>query len=178
MKRNEGEVAAENVPLKIGSRFYRTDKNGIAIAENLDVNSPVYIYADQKKFSDSTLGNGVDGYAVDLRPGYPASVDFPIFMTAEVEGLIEFPVGIGIPQDMKIYILNEQGEIISEANVEFDGYFLFRNILPGSYILKIPEEILENKKLFYAENEMFSVEKEDDFVSAGIKLAFVTNSNK
>lgn len=168
--RDEGEEAAENISMKIGSRFYTSDNDGVVVAENLQVNGPVYMYADDRKFKDKSLGVGVDGYSLKLRPGYVAEVDYPIFVTAEVEGLVEFPDGMEIPKDLKITLKDENGVSSTETKVEFDGYFLFRNVLPGTYYLEIPKGFLDDKGLAYKKKSVVIVGKDDDFVSSSIIL--------
>ncbi|MCB9982145.1 MAG: hypothetical protein H6937_13505 [Burkholderiales bacterium] len=177
LQRDDGEKSAENIVLKIGSRYYQTDEFGVAVAENLDTKSPIYLYADQTKFSDQAMGPGVEGYRVNLRPGYPANIDYPIFVTAELEGFIEPPEDIQMPREMQISLVNTEGQNVSTTGVQFDGYFLFRNVLPGAYYVKIPENVLMKKQLVYENEAPVIITNKDDFVTTIVQLVSEKSEN-
>ena len=170
LKRDDNENAVKDIDLKIGSRFYKTDENGIAVAENLPINSPIYIHADQRRFNDQTLGPGIEGYEIGLRPGYVANIDYPIFSTSEIEGIIRFPENITIPKEMPLTLVNNEQQVVSITHAEFDGYFLFRNVLPGTFYIKIPETVMESKQLVYKDTMPIIVTKDDDFVSTDLQF--------
>lgn len=178
LTRDEGEEPAKDVDLKIGPRTYRVDQDGLAMGQNLMTTGPVMIHALDKKFKQRASERSIDGYELDLRPGMVAEVNFPIFRSVEVEGMVELPQGIVLPRDVKISLLNEAGQVAAEAAVEFDGYYLFRGLLPGRYTLHLPEDVLAAKALEIVENELITIGSEDDFITSHVVLATVRNDNK
>lgn len=172
LEQDENETSIESIPLKIGSRSYSTNTDGIVIAENLDLLGPTYLYADDKNFNDSALGAGVEGYEMQVRPGYQGSVMYPIFRTAEIDGYVELPPDVTFPRGTKLALVNGEGQPVSETSVEFDGYFLFRNVLPGNYSIKVPEEFLKSKNLGYDSSDKIVITN-SDFFTANLKLKFL-----
>ena len=172
---DDKEESAGNIPVKIGARTYSTNSDGIVVAENLELDSPTYMYADQKRFDDQSLGAGVEGYEVALRPGYPAIIPYPLFKTSEIEGYVELPENVTLPKNTKMSLVNGEGQIVAEITAEFDGYFLFRNVLPGNYVINISEDVLKNKNLDYDVGEQIIV-KEADFLTTNLKLKSISSS--
>lgn len=169
LTREDSEEPVSKIPLRIGSRAYLTNGKGAAVAENLETDGPIYVYADQKNFEDQSLGPGIEGYEIDLRPGYPATIEYPLFKTAEIEGYIEFPENVTIPKNMEVLLINSEEQTVSITRAEFDGYFLFQGVLPGSFHIKIDDEVLKARNLSPEPDEPIVV-GDDDFVTVNLKF--------
>lgn len=117
-------------------------------------------------------------YSVVGRPGKVVEVDFPVFVTSEIEGTVSLEKGAIIRdashvdiQLMRAY----SGVLVAQTRAEFDGFFLFQKVIPGEYYLQISDKHLKkvNAKPIYS--ELITIDEQSD-IKSGYDLKIVQDS--
>jgi hypothetical protein len=84
----------------------------------------------------------LDGYEILPRPGHTAEITYPFYESALVEGTVY--TGHGAERQhaakVRVELVARDGRSVIGAVSEFDGYFVFEKVRPGSYTLKATAE--------------------------------------
>ena len=122
-----------------------TDSDGIAYITGLNEYKPTDIEINIETLDDPFWHPSVPGAAVTPRSGKVNRVELPIVTTGEIDGTIYLVDAQKnrIPlSGAKIEILNDQGEVVQAVTSEYDGFYLFDKVLPGTYTLRVKSEEL------------------------------------
>lgn len=138
----EGETMLDNVSIKAVQSFREesTSKEGIAILSSLTTTRATDIVVDEETFSDPTMMVSSEGFAVVARRGLLQQFDIPVVRGGELDGVIYIRDEDGKEEAapyVSLSLVNAEGDVISTTRSEYDGYYLFENILPGSYQLRV-----------------------------------------
>lgn len=124
----------------------KTDENGLLWIGHLPVQIPINLTLNTASLEDPQWAPTIPGVSFVARPGYVATFDFPLIMSSDVEGAVYLvdknkKRGIG---DVEIELLNAQEQVLAHTTTASDGYYLFSNQTPGSYLVRIsPKQTLK-----------------------------------
>jgi len=97
-----------------------------------------------KSYADVALDLGTldDAQWQPTRPGKVQTIDFPVVLTAEIDGTTYLTIdghrrGIG---NAKLQLVDTNGKIIGETVSASDGYYIMPNVRPGRYRLRIARQ--------------------------------------
>jgi hypothetical protein len=167
-QRDEGEEAPPNTTIKVGSQTIKTDsENDLAIAKNLGTDTPISIRLDQEKQENPFWTASSEEYRVVPRAGTAVVVDYPLFETSQIDGVVHLPSQNIVA--LKVELVNTEGQVVGFARTAFDGYFLLQGVMPGSYKIRVAEENLAQHSLKQKEEYPLIV-KESDFYTKDIAL--------
>ena len=147
---DEGDEPLEGVGFRNLAvwRKIRTGRDGIALLPGLLVHQTQTIELDLATVADPYLIPLTRGVNVVGHPGSFVRVDFPFTYAGEIEGMIldssrpDQPV-----RHVGLELLDDQGNRVASTVGEFDGYYYFPDIYPGTYELRvIPSTV--NSSLF------------------------------
>ncbi|ABV85941.1 hypothetical protein [Shewanella pealeana] len=147
-----GEAVIEGARVK-GVQQYRygtSNQDGVAILTSMSSQKKTDIVLDQKSLGDPFLIPSIPGVSVTPRRGHIQTLDFPVVNAAEVEGTVyvrEVDGTESIAPYATVNLVNAMGDIVATTETEFDGYYLFTDLIPGDYQLSIDANYLERKKL-------------------------------
>ncbi|MGS0682975.1 SPOR domain-containing protein [Shewanella sp. 125m-7] len=147
-----GEAVIEGARVK-GVQQYRygtSNKDGVAILTSMSSQKKTDIVLDQKSLGDPFLIPSIPGVSITPRRGHIQTLDFPVVNAAEVEGTVYVREADGsesIAPYATVNLVNSAGDIVATTETEFDGYYLFTDLIPGDYQLSIDANYLERKKL-------------------------------
>lgn len=129
-----------------------TGADGIVFLDHLPAYRDVNLSVNVATLEDpqlSTLGKGV---RVVPRQGNVAQLDFPLALTGEIDGTVYVNNGAG-----KRGIGNVLLELVSQADGKeriaaqirssADGYFIVQDVVPGSYLLRVAAQQLDELQL-------------------------------
>lgn len=138
----EGEALLENVNISAVQSFREenTSKDGVAILKSLSTSRATDIVVDEETFSDPSMMVSSDGFAVAARRGLLQQYDIPVVKGGELDGVIYIRDKEGIEEPapyIRLSLVNAQGDVISSTLSQYDGYYLFERILPGSYEIRV-----------------------------------------
>lgn len=142
---NNGTYDNDDVPLEgVGFlnltawRGIRTNANGIALLPGLMVHQAQVIELDLATVSDPYLVPILEGVKVLGHPGGIVDVELPFAYAGEIEGLVtevEYPDQV--VRHLGLELLDGDGKRVQATVSEFDGYYYFAGVLPGTYTLKV-----------------------------------------
>ncbi|MCZ2720689.1 hypothetical protein O1D97_03270 [Marinomonas sp. 15G1-11] len=130
-----------------------TDSSGIAILTSMQNNKASDIVVDTATLPDAYLKPQTPGVSISPRRGSVDSYDLAIIQTSEIEG----SVFIGQLDSNKyasyatVNLLNTKNEVVDSTDTEYDGYYLFSDVPPGSYKINISQEYTEKRSLLRSE---------------------------
>ncbi|MCK8044884.1 sporulation protein [Shewanella sp. 1CM18E] len=147
-----GEAVIEGARVK-GVQQYRygtSNQDGVAMLTSMSSQKKTDIVLDQKSLGDPFLIPAIPGVSITPRRGHIQTLDFPVVNAAEVEGTVyvrEVDGTESIAPYATVNLVNAAGDIVATTETEFDGYYLFTDLIPGDYQLSIDTNYLERKKL-------------------------------
>lgn len=167
---DQGERLLEDVKVKAlqSHRSELTNKDGVAILPSLTKGKRTDIVIDRRTLDDPFLIPSGPGVSITPRSGFMEVIDIPLVNAGELDGTVYLRDKQGNEKAgayLTINLTNSDGEIIATTETEFDGYYLFIDLLPGKYTLTIDAEDVKRKNLHDAEVLEF------DFSAAGDVIA-------
>lgn len=146
---DEGDEPVKDViveGLRTGSRNI-TNENGRALLSGFAPSRAVDIQVNPTSIPDLNM-NSQTGYAIYAREGKIYDLHFPLHVVSEIDGF-----AYRIKDDeadgralVPVLLLDEKGETVDEVWTEGDGYFLFMDVLPGTYTVSISPEFLSKNE--------------------------------
>lgn len=158
---DDGEQILEGAKVK-GVQSYRqarTNADGIAILSSLPNNITTDIVLDRDSFSDPFLLPAIPGISITPRAGFVETLDFPVVQASELEGTIYISDETGAEAPaayVTINLYDKNDKLIASTEAEFDGYYLFTDLLPGEYTAKIDPAYVKRKKLHSPDDMLLS----------------------
>ncbi|MEY8213174.1 MAG: hypothetical protein RPR97_01685, partial [Colwellia sp.] len=150
-KFDPGEPLIEGAKVRSIQNFRqaRTDNEGTGLLKNMPVGLTTDIVLDTGSLQNPFLIPTIKGISITPRAAYVESLDFPVVTSGEVEGIVYLKNKDGKEIEQAfvlINLINEKNEIVATTQTEYDGYYLFSNLLPGKYRASIDKDYLESKK--------------------------------
>lgn len=127
-----------------------TGEDGLAVIKNMPNNTISDIVLDQESLADPFWIPLTPGVAITARRGYLEQLDFPVVTAGEVDGTVYLIDKNGVEKPLssvEIELINDNGEIVQTTRSEYDGYYLFVNIVPGQYHVVITDSYIKKHKL-------------------------------
>jgi hypothetical protein len=157
--KNLNGIKDENEPLIKGAEVKSlqgarktavTDSKGTAVLTGLTALQKTDIVVDRASFDDPTMKTLIPGVAITGRKGRMEHIDFAVTSTGELEGTLYVATEQGDMQPAAyavIQLVNQKGEVVETAQSEFDGYYLFVDVLPGQYKVMIDKSFTNRRNL-------------------------------
>jgi hypothetical protein len=150
---DENESVLKNAEVKAlqgGQRAVTTNSQGIAVLTGLAANLKTDIVVDRASFEDPTMKTLIPGVALTGRRGYIEHIDFPVSSTGELEGTLYLSTGGGEMEPAAfagIQLIDSNGKVVDTAQSEYDGYYLFVDVVPGQYKVLIDKSFTKRRNL-------------------------------
>ena len=146
------EPLIENAKIKAlqNYRHGTTDKTGVAMLSSMTNNVRTDIVLDRRSLEDPFLINAIPGVSVTPRAGHLDVLDFPVVQSGELEGVVYLSNASGdeeVATYAPIRLYDSKGNEVNSTVTEFDGYYLFTDLLPDDYQMRIDASYLEKKNL-------------------------------
>ncbi|MDC8829764.1 SdrD B-like domain-containing protein [Alteromonas gilva] len=139
---NEGEPTLENVEVSATQAFrdQKTNEQGLAVLKSLPANRRTDIVVDESSFTHPSMTVATDGFAVASRRGSIQQFDIPVVRAGELDGVLYWRTKNDEEQAapyVRMNMVNQEGEVVATTRTEFDGYYLFTKIMPGTYAIEV-----------------------------------------
>jgi hypothetical protein len=136
-----GEPFEKGAMITAGHALARnpTDEHGTVMVAGLQTYTPITVGIDRSSLADPMLAPAKALQVVVPRPGVPAEVDIPLVAAGDVEGAIVKNGGLGF-EGVDLELVDKQGNVISAARTDYDGYFLFEGVPYGTYRVRISKD--------------------------------------
>ena len=142
----EEDTVLEDVTFRSisGSGNRKTNADGVAFLTGLPAHREIDITLPVNELEDPYWVSDADGFTIVPRPGRTATVDFPIVVTGEIDGMVylraeDRQVEIA---DVDLQLLSADGTIVARTRSVFDGFFLFEFVRPGDYFVRVDPDQL------------------------------------
>ncbi len=140
----------KGVKYKVGQKTGgSSDANGKAVIYGVQSYHPQLVQVDTSEMENPFMAPLTEQYRVTSHPGGEVTLDIPFYENFEVEGDVKVS-GINAQTKGKssvpVYLMQD-GNIVKQVTTEYDGYFLFNEVLPGDYQVSIGEDYLKDKSL-------------------------------
>ena len=113
-----------------------TDGHGTVLVGGLATYTPIVVGVDPTSLEDPNLVPKKALQVVVPRPGVPADVEIGLVGGGEIEGAIVKNGGLGF-EGLTLELLDQQGKVVTTAQTDYDGYFLFERVAYGRYAVRV-----------------------------------------
>lgn len=127
-----------------------TDESGVAVLASMPNHKTTDIILDRESLPDPFLIPTTSGISITPRAGYIGRLDFPVVISGEIDGTIYIRTSNGeekIASYATVFLLDEEDKIVATTRTEFDGYYLFTDLVPGNYHISIDKKYIKRAKL-------------------------------
>ena len=127
-----------------GVNNQRTDEDGVAFLTGLPVHQSLSITIAPETIADPSWTVALDGVSVIPRPGHTILLDFPIFISGEIDGTVYVERGdrqFGAGR-VTIELVDSAGRVVRTASTAYDGFYVMDKIPFGEYRLRVSEKQL------------------------------------
>jgi len=121
----------------------RTNETGVAQITGLVSHTPTEVAVDPESLQDPSWLPSVPGVAVAARTGSVNRLEFPVVTTGEIDGVIFYENSEGIKEPLanaRLELQDDKGALARTAVSEYDGFYLFEKVMPGTYTLRVRSE--------------------------------------
>lgn len=167
---DEGEPIVEGAKVK-GLQSHRqalSNENGVAMLQGMQNNLTTDIVLDRDSFDDPFLLPAIPGISITPRKGSIEVMDFPVVTASELEGTVYVKNAMGTEKPaayVTVNLVDDNDKLIATAETEFDGYYLFTDLLPGHYRASIDSSYISRKKLHGADELELSFKASGDIIN-------------
>ena len=144
--RDPGEAIIEGAKFKVGGApaVSQVQDPAVTFVNKLARAQPVEISLDEASLQDSSQKAAVKTLSVVPRPGKVVCLEFPVVLVGELNGTTRIRRDgklVALP-GLEVAILDHTGHRVRVARSAYDGFFEFRDLPYGEYLLSVtPEEI-------------------------------------
>jgi len=161
---DDGDEPIEEAKLKIGSRASdeMSAQDGVVRVRGLSSYRSLNVSLDKGSLPDPYWSPMVSGNSIVPRPGKTAQINFPVSVTGEIDGVVYMESSDeSDPKEISnviIELLDPNGAVVATEKTAYDGFYLFLNVFPGAYKLRIaPAQLhkfgIESPEIINAEIE-------------------------
>ena len=145
----------------------RTGPDGVAWIGQLQPKTYADISVDMSTLDDAQWQPAMPGVRVLPRAGKVQTIDFPILLTAEIDGTVYFEEG-GIKRaigNTVLELVDQSGRVVSTTRSASDGYYLIPGVKAGAYQLRVSPDQLAALDLVSDDLSSITINTAADFVT-------------
>lgn len=121
----------------------QTDAHGMARFTSLRAQSPTDVAIDPDSLEDPSWQPAIAGKAIAARSGATSRLELPVVSTGEVDGTVFLRDKDGRKQPLanaRLELKDHEGTTVQSVVSEYDGFYLFEKVLPGTYTLTVDSD--------------------------------------
>jgi hypothetical protein len=125
-----------------GAGNARTGDDGTALLDDLPIERRISIGLDPSTLEDPHWISPREDERLVLRPGAPVKLEFPVVPVGEIDGFVRRRSGeqrSPLP-GVSLQLVDMDGRVVQSTRSEIDGFFLFQQVVAGSYRLRVDAE--------------------------------------
>jgi len=115
----------------------RTDDEGLAFLPGMPADRFVNVLVNLDSVEDPYLVTESEGRTTLIHAGGVAKIDFPFHMVGEIEGLVLAQPSMRPLRNVGLELVDAEGNRVASAVSEFDGYYVFDRVKPGTYSIRV-----------------------------------------
>lgn len=166
---NGSDEPVEDIGLRVNGGYNkgRSDRDGILFLTGIPPHQPTNISIAPETLVDPLWTAALDGVQVVPRPGHAIQIDFPIFMSGEIDGTVylikngrQFGVG-----DVEVELVDANNRVIATTKTAYDGFYILSKAPLGNYRVRIAEAQLGTLGLNASPEEALTIQAENPFIN-------------
>jgi hypothetical protein len=137
----------------------KTDEAGFAYIERINAHRLTGIELNPASLEDSQWSSASRGTAFTARPGRTVNIDFPVVVTADVDGYVYLERNgqqRGV-SDVMLHLYDAKGALLTSVRSTGDGYYIFTGVRPGKYSIGVSPELIQRLRLEPVEKESVDI---------------------
>ncbi len=137
---NDTALPEVEVVARQAGRKSLTNEEGIASITGLTAFAPTDVEIDIETLEDPFWQPVIPGSAIVPRAGNVTSLEFPVVTTGEIDGTIYSLDSNGVREglsNIQLELIDDEDNVIMTVNSEYDGFYLFEKVFPGTYTLHV-----------------------------------------
>jgi hypothetical protein len=144
--RDPGEPTIPGAKFQVGGTgaTNQVQDPAVTFITKLAPSQPVDVSLDESSLEDTAQKAAVKAFTIVPRPGKVERLEFPVVFLGDVNGVTRIHRG-GKQEEMpglEVELLDASGKRVRATRSAYDGFFEFRDIPFGEYLLRVtPEEI-------------------------------------
>lgn len=144
-----------------------TDASGTAFIPSMQAHREINISIAEATLEDPLWSSAFDGIHVIPRPGNTIELDFPIFLTGEIDGTVSLEkqgkiIGAG---NVTIEIVDQKGHVITTTQTSYDGFYIISDIPVGHFRARIAEKHLKKLRVRGAKTQAIDISIDSRFIN-------------
>lgn len=145
-RRDAGEPALPGAAFTAGAEVVQSNRRGQAFLGQLGSGMRTSVQVDVDSLPDIALAPLTRGVEVVPRPGRIHVSHFAIQALSEIEGTARFAsAGVGRRREVSglaVQLVDARGAVVAQVRSEADGFYLFEQVRPGTYVLRVdPDQV-------------------------------------
>lgn len=162
---DDGDIPLEKAEVLVENKGFFTNEKGEYLADGISNNSVLLVTVDRRSI-DPSYKNSEGEIRIKTRSSSALRLDIPVQPISYLSGNIVLSEDFTEKQFMQnlafiTVTLVQNGEVIAQTDPEFDGMFIFEDVLPGKYSIKFNYLGYENVE-FSTNNIDIEVKNSDD----------------
>lgn len=165
----ENDEPLENIGFRLNNGYNqaRTDEDGITFITGIQPYQSLDVVVAPETLVDPLWNTALDGINVMPRPGNSIVLDFPIFMTGEIDGTVYLSkngktFGVG---NVDVELVDKVGRVLQTVETAYDGFYIISKIPFGEYHLRISNKQIDKLDLKPVSDEPIELNSDDPFQS-------------
>lgn len=140
-----GDEPIEGVAIGRGASAVRTDAEGRALVTGLSDGTPVNVALDSSTLDDPFWLLPDPAWEILPRAGHAHQLEYAVLPTGEIDGVVYLQRRGELSEagNVNVQVVGANGEVIDEVMSSFDGFYLFTQVPPGRYMVRIDPDQLE-----------------------------------
>ena len=150
-----------------------TDKQGVAMIGRLGDGVRTNYRVDMETLPDIALYPTSPGVSFVPRAGRVHVSEFPVIAHSEIEGTARFisdRTGKAV-SGVRLELVAADGNVVKRVRTEGDGFYLFEQVAPGSYSIRIEPEQANRLGIALTGDGMVTASPEGDIVRRDLDIA-------
>ncbi len=135
----------------------RSDAVGTAFLNELPIDGRIRVGIDTGTIEDPHWLTPRESERIVLRPGAPIQLDFPVVPVGEIDGWVRVARANGSEpmHGISVQLVDASGEVLRSSRSQIDGFYIFQEIVPGRYRLRVdPDQVRRLGLVAPAEREV------------------------
>jgi len=144
-----------------------TDENGVAFITSLPTFSTTDISISQGTLEDPLWSSALDGISIVPRPGKTIQLDFPIFLTGEIDGTVYLErngqkQGAG---NVTIEIVDENNQVVRSIETAYDGFYIISDIPIGQFRARVAQKHLKKLRVVGDKTQPININIDERYIN-------------
>jgi len=166
---SENDEPLENIGFRLNNGYSRekTAEDGVAFITGMQPYEEVDVVVAPESLQDPLWNTAIDGISVVPRPGHSILLDFPVFMSGEIDGTVYLTkngrtFGVG---KVEVELVDEYGRVLKSVETSYDGFYIISKVPTGKYHLRISKSQIDKLNLETVNDELLEISSDDPFQS-------------